>query len=152
LLGQNNNQAGKPAEKGNMTKQEAEAAVRKYGSMRAAAKGLRVARKTIRKAISGAITATPLKAAASTSGKSLADFKQTYDKSFIIPQKVRAALKALGAGWEYEVAFAKLAGVSLVDLGIVRDEFAGHVVTIGRDSKRAWAGTKATAEAMRKML
>ncbi len=147
-----NNKAGKPAEKGNMTKQEATAAVSKYGSFRAVARELGVSRKTIRKALSGGIIAPTVKASVGTAGKSLADFKRTYDKSFIIPQKVRAALKALGAGWEYEVAFAKSAGVSLVDLGTVRDEFAGHVVTIGRDSKRAWAGTKATAEAMRKML
>ena len=84
-------------------------------------------------------------------GRSLSEFRNTYDKSTIIPSKVKAALKTLGSGWEYEVQFAKLAGVSLSDLGNFRDQFADHVVTL-RESRRAWAGTKATATAMKEML
>lgn len=85
--------------------------------------------------------------------KTLADFRAQYDKSFIVPARVRDALKVLGAsGWEYEIEFAKAAGVSLADLGRFRDQFADFVVVIGRDSRRAWAGSRATATAMREML
>jgi len=84
-------------------------------------------------------------------GRTLTEFKATYDKDTIIPAKVKAALKTLGAGWEYEVAFARLAGVSLSDLGNYRDQFAGHVVTL-RESRRAWSGSTATAKAMREMV
>jgi lambda repressor-like predicted transcriptional regulator len=84
-------------------------------------------------------------------GRTLTEFKQAYDKDTIIPAKVKAALKMLGVGWEYEVAFARLAGVSLSDLGNYRDQFAGHVVTL-RESRRAWSGSTATAKAMREMI
>ena len=67
--------------------------------------------------------------------------------------KIKAALASIGAdGWEYEVEFAKTCGVSLYDLGRVRDRFADHVVTISRSSKRAWAGSKALAAKMRDMV
>lgn len=84
-------------------------------------------------------------------GRSLSEFRSTYDKATIIPAKVKEALKSLGTGWEYEVQFAKLAGVSLADLGAFRDQFAPHVVSL-REGRRAWAGTAATAKQMREML
>jgi hypothetical protein len=84
-------------------------------------------------------------------GRSLAEFRQTYDKDTIVPGKVRAALKVLGAGWEYEAQFAKLAGLSLSDLGAYRDLFAAHVVAL-KETRRAWAGTVAVAKAMREMI
>ena len=130
-----------------MNKQEAEAAVSKYGSQRKAAKALGVGRDTLVRVLHGGTTTVAPK-----SGKSLSDFRQTYDKSYIVPNKIKAALKVLGNGWEYESVFAKQAGVSLMDLGAVRDQFAPFIVVIGRESKRAWAGSKATADAMRRML
>lgn len=85
-------------------------------------------------------------------GKSLADFRNTYDKSTIVPAKIRTAIKALGAGgWEYEVAFAKIAGASLSDIGMFRDKFADYIVSL-KDSRRAWAGSASTAKAMREMI
>jgi hypothetical protein len=85
--------------------------------------------------------------------KTLADFRQTYDKTTIVPTKVKAALKLLGAsGWEYEVPFARSAGVSLSDLSNFREMFADYIVTLNRENKRAWAGSPATAKQMREML
>jgi len=84
-------------------------------------------------------------------GRSLAEFRATYDKDTIVPGKIKAALKTLGGGWEYEAQFARLAQVSLADLGNYRDQFANHVITL-RESRRAWAGTTALAQAMREML
>jgi len=90
---------------------------------------------------------------AKPSKKSLADFQATYDKDVIVPTKIEAAIAALGEeGWEYETAFAKLAGVGLTDLSNYRDQFSDYIVLIRRDSKRAWAGSVETAQAMREML
>lgn len=143
-----------------MTRDEAMQAMKQYGSQRKAAEGLRVSRKTLRKALAvvgsdKGVRQVDTQAAAKSAkaGRTLSEFRATYDKATIIPAKVTAALKQLGPqGWEYEVEFAKLAGVSLMDLGKFRDKFAEHVVQIGRDSRRAWAGSKSTAQAMREML
>jgi len=131
-------------------------AVAKYGSIRKAAKALGVAYSTMQKRVRAGDSAAPAAkpdAPASAKGKTLADFRAQYDKSFIVPQRVREGLRKLGAsGWEYEVEFAKIAGVSLADLGRFRDQFADYVIQIGRDSRRAWAGSKAMAQAMREAL
>jgi hypothetical protein len=133
-----------------MTHEEAKALIAKHGSQRTAAKAAGVARKTIRKALSdSAQKATH----APKAGRALADFRATFDKAYIVPQKIKAALGVLGkSAWEYEVDFAKMAGVSMADLGRFRDQFADYVVTVNRESRRAWAGSTATARAMREML
>ena len=125
------------------------------------ARRLAIPRSTAQSAINGArggggtATASPLRkpqpACTRNGGRSLAEFRAQYDKNFIVPAKIKAALAALGASWEYEVQFARSAGVSLADLGNYRDQFAGYVVAL-RESRRAWAGTTATAKAMREML
>lgn len=94
---------------------------------------------------------TPPDAVTAGKGRSLSEFRETHDKGFIVPKKVRAALVVLGAGWEYEMQFSKLAGVSLGDLSAYRAMFEDHIVVVEK-SKRAWAGTEATAEKMRAML
>lgn len=83
-------------------------------------------------------------------GKSIADFRAAHDKSFIVPQKIKVGLKALGAGWAYEVEFLKLAGLSTTDLANHRDLFSEHIVLVDR-TKRVWAGTKETASKLREM-
>jgi hypothetical protein len=90
--------------------------------------------------------------AAPAKGKTLADFRQTYDKATIVPSRVKAALKELGAsGWEYEVQFARMAGVSMTDLSAFRDQFAGYIVNL-KDNRRAWAGSIKTATQMKEMV
>ena len=125
-------------------------------SQRTIASTLSVSRKTIRKIIGAAplkhVKPTTEAATVQTVGKSLADFRNQYDKATIIPAKIKAALKQLGGGWEYEVDFGKIAGVTAQDLGRFRDQFSDHFVQIGRDGRRAWAGTTTTAKAMREML
>ena len=93
----------------------------------------------------------PVAGSADRGARSLAEFKATYDKSYIIPRAIKAGLKRLGAGWEYETAFAKMINVSLQDLGAYRDEFAQHIVSL-REGRRAWAGRASVADEMRKML
>lgn len=86
-------------------------------------------------------------------GRTLQDFRAEHDKSFIIPARIREALKKLGAGWEYEVGFLRLASLSTTDLAAYRDEFADYVVLVGgRNPKRIWAGTKELAAQMRQMV
>lgn len=131
-----------------VSREEIIKAVEKHGSKAAAARALCIPVSTLKSAIGreGA------KAEPRSVGKSLADFRNTYDKSTIIPKRVTDALKQLGSGWEYEVGFARLAGVSLMDLSTVRDQFEAHVVVIDRGGRRAWAGTVATAQKMREMV
>lgn len=90
-------------------------------------------------------------AAGGKSARPLSEFKATYDKSYIVPRAIKAGLKLLGSGWEYETAFAKMINVSLQDLGAYRDEFAQHIVSL-REGRRAWAGKASVADEMRKML
>lgn len=87
-------------------------------------------------------------------GKSLQEFRAEHDKSYIVPLKIREAIKKLGVdGWEYEVQFLRLAGLSVTDLAAYRDEFADHFVVVGgRNPKRLWAGSVGLAQKMREMV
>ena len=86
-------------------------------------------------------------------GRSLEEFRGQHDKDYIVPKRLREALKVLGAsGWEYEALFARLAGVGLADLANYRELFADYVVAVQRDGKRAWAGSPAMAAKMRAMV
>lgn len=86
-------------------------------------------------------------------GRDIAAFRQAHDKSFIVPQKIETALKKLGDSWEYEVAFLKLAELSVTDLAAYRDQFEAHIIVIpGKNSKRAWAGTKDLANKLRQLV
>ena len=134
-----------------MTKQEAEALIQKHGSRQAASRATGISVDTFRYAQEKGGPASKAKEEPKKFGRSLADFRGSYDKSYIVPKKIKEALRNLGSGWEYEVNFARIAGISLSDLGNFRDQFADHVVTL-RESRRAWAGTAAAAKAMREML
>ena len=91
-----------------------------------------------------------------TKGKDIAAFRAQFDKSFIIPQKIKAALADLGASWETELEFMKRAGICTTDLARFRDGFSDHYIDVrgaGRsNSKRVWAGTKAYADQLRGTL
>jgi transposase len=124
-------------------------------SYQAIANKVGVSKSTVQEAFGvrkrGKALPSPAKAAEpKRAGRSLAEFRATYDKDTIVPGKIRAALKVLDV-WQYEAQFAKLAGVSLSDLGNYRDKFAGYVVAL-RESRRAWAKTTAIAKAMREMI
>jgi len=144
-----------------MTKAEAQAAIAKYGSQTKAAAGLGVSRSMLRRRLAGggeSKTAAPKQDAPKAvpipakPGHTLADFRRTYDKDTIIPNKIKTALKALGGSWEYEREFVARSGVSYADLGHYREMFAENLVTIKRDSKRVWAGTTGLAAQLREMV
>ena len=115
---------------------------------------------TVQKALARSGTATAGAAgkdgkvtdASKRTGRSLAEFKQAYDKDTIIPARIRAALKTLGNGWEYEVQFAKSAGVSLSDLGNYREGFADHWHQIKADGRKVWSGSRAIIAEIRKVV
>lgn len=136
-----------------MNKDTILAAIKKHGSQNAAARALGITRGKLQRCLYRGSTPDSTTTPKPASGKSLSDFRNLYDKSTILPKRIAAALKALGpGGWEYEVQFARLAGVSLTDLSTVRDKYDKHVVVLTRDGRRAWAGSAATAQRMREML
>lgn len=89
------------------------------------------------------------------SGKSLEAFRSAHDKSYIIPRRIETALAKLADSWEYELDFAKVAGVSIADLALFRDQFEDHVVAVkvtgGSHKKNVWAGTPAFAAQLREL-
>lgn len=126
-----------------------EGLIKKYGSIAGAAKALGITRSKLRRQLAQRLKA---KAVAETKGRKVAEFRSLYDKSYYVPQKVKQALRVLGAGWEYEVEFAKIAGITLQDLNIVREQFVDYLVLVGRDGRRIWCGDKKTAAEMRRMV
>lgn len=138
-----------------LSSDEIREAVKKHGSQRKAAAALGIAQSSVNNALNGrrdGVAKLAPQGLGKPGGRSLNEFRETHDKNFIVPKKIKAALAALGGGWEYEMAFAKMAGISLGDLSAYRSMFEeDHVVVIG-GSKRAWAGTKLAAEKMRAMV
>jgi len=98
------------------------------------------------------VTGKPtITASGKTIGKSVAEFRAQYDKSFIVPRRVNECLKRMGTTWEYEVNFAQAAGVSTADLSNFRDQYADHIVNL-KEGRRIWAGTRKLAETLRSMI
>lgn len=90
-----------------------------------------------------------------TGGKDLETFRAAHDKSYILPRRIRAALTALGEGWEYEVEFLKRSGIAVSDIGAYRDQFKAYWVEVrssNRNVKRVWCGTPKFAERLRASL
>lgn len=89
-----------------------------------------------------------------SAGKPLDDFRAAFSKDFIVPKKIRDGIAQLGAdGWLPEVEFMRLCQLSTTDLANYREQFEDFfVLTNGRNPKRMWAGSKATADKMREML
>jgi len=136
-----------------MTREEARAILATHGTVKAAARAAHM-----RQSAFGALLKGDGRAAKHAdgpkekkAGRSLQEFRSLYDKDYIIPTKIKAALREIAGSWEYEVNFAKIAGLSLADLGSYRDQFADYVVTL-RESRRVWAGTAAMAKTLKGML
>ena len=143
-----------------MNAEEILKAVKKYGSCRAAGRELGISHsyisRTVKKMAGKDMSAQPVAKGNATrpkAVKTLSDFRQAYDKDTIVPAKIKEGLAVLGPdGWEYEIEFAKMCGVSLYDMGRVRDKFADYIVPVNRNTKRAWAGSKSLASKMKEMV
>ena len=141
-----------------MNRDDVKAAVLKCGGQIGAAQMLKISRWKIREILAGRKTgfhASPTKKIdvenPHQSVKSLRDFRALYDKDLIVPSKIKAALKRIGAnGWEYEIEFQRNAGVSQTDLSNFREQFAEYIVELR--SKRVWAGSPKMAAEMRAMI
>ncbi len=141
-----------------------EAEVAKHGSIARAAAALQMSPSTFRDRMRGGraglretrkAKASSSKSAPRVKARSLEAFREQFDRSTIVPGKIRAALEALGEEWLFEVEFAQAAGVSLTELGHYRDEFAAHQLVArapGRGERRVWVGSIKAANAMRAML
>lgn len=96
-------------------------------------------------------TASPKKTTHSTD-----DFRALFDKKFIVPKAIHAALKALGnRGWEKEKEFCTRAGVSTNEIAGFRAEFEEFIVVArepGRHPTQVWCGSKAYAAELREIL
>ena len=91
--------------------------------------------------------------AKTAAGKTLDDFRAAFDKSFIVPKKIAAALEKLGDGWEYNHDFSKTSDVSVNDLSMFAEQFEPHIVDIaGRSRKRIWFGDPKVAAKARAMV
>lgn len=78
------------------------------------------------------------------------DFRARYDKSYIVPNRIREALKKLGAGrYLPEGDFIKLAGLSQTDLSAYRHMFEDDYIVMVERTKRLWCGSKALAAEFR---
>lgn len=95
--------------------------------------------------------------ASTKKGNNLEEFRQSFDRTLIVPQKIKAGLDQLGNAWEREGDFIKRCGVNQTDFGRFREQFeADHVVEVlehGRGvRRRVWAGTKALARQLREII
>lgn len=85
--------------------------------------------------------------------RSVEDFRANFDRNYIVPNKIRAALAELGDGWVYEAELLKLAGISTTDLAIFREQFSDYWLVADRAAKkRVWCGTSALAEELRNLI
>lgn len=89
--------------------------------------------------------------------KTFASFREAHDKNFIVPQKIRQGLTALGKdGWEYETDFIRACGLRITDFQAFSGEFEDFIVNLPASNssraRRVWAGSKALAAKMREML
>jgi hypothetical protein len=147
-----------------MTREEAQELIKKHGSMRKASKAAGIHRDTLSKIAAGikvrlgpgrppntlGISTKPY-IGLQVQARSVTDFRNTYDLNTIVPKKIAAGFKQLGAGWLYESEFAKAAGLTMKDLGNFRDNYAEHIVVV-KEGRRVWAGKKTVAEQMRQMI
>lgn len=140
-----------------MDQKQAQDALKKFGSISAAAKALRMDRATFRKRLKGiGCTAAPPSAPGEPrkTGRSLSEFRATHDKAFIVPAKIKATLAELGDSWTYEAEFIKQSGLTAPDVSAFRDQFADHIVEVRHEGRRrtVWAGTKGFAAKLREMV
>jgi hypothetical protein len=97
-----------------------------------------------------------------TAGKSLTDFRQAHDKSFIVPKKITEALQRLGDSWLYEsrpsenMDFVRFSGVAQRDIVQFLHHFDEFFVVVkdgpSSNTKRVWAGTKSFAKSLRETV
>jgi hypothetical protein len=136
-----------------ISKEKASELMKRYGTQRLAAKYGGVSRASLRRALYRGSDRKKPTDTISRKTKTLAAFRSEHDIDFIVPDKIKKGIKDLGpGGWEYEVDFSRWSGIKLSDLAAYRDQFSDYWVQLRKDGRRAWAGSKQLAAAMRKMV
>lgn len=135
-----------------MNREQALAAIRRYGSQRKAARALRVSRHTLAIALGTETDRNKKKKSVGHRRRSLIEFQQAHDPDTVVPAKINEAVKRMGPdGWLYEAELARLAGVSMTTLAQYRDLYQPLIVQL-RAGRRAWAGSNELAQQMREMI
>jgi hypothetical protein len=134
-----------------MTADEAKALLKKHGTLTRAAAAAGMVRSTFTRLVGGSKRPVLGTASSKVIGRSIAEFRETYDKNTIVPRKIEAGIKRLGNRWLYEVEFSKEFGVSLRDLSMFRDRYSDNVVIVS-DSRRVWVGKRDVSETLKEML
>ena len=127
-------------------------AVRKYGNVTAAAKALGIPWSTLKGRLrkpAPKLSKAPEIPVAQKCGLSVEDIRRQHDPDIFVPEKIRAAFKALGARCLPDHEFARLAGVSATLLSQYRDahDFVDHWHMVA--GKRFWSGSKKSIEELR---
>ncbi len=87
---------------------------------------------------------TAKKSTSSIPGRTLADFKNTYDANIVVPAKIEAALARIGSEYRTALEFQKEADVSMTELARFRDQYEEYIAVVKtKDSKPRdmWFGT-----------
>jgi hypothetical protein len=88
---------------------------------------------------------------AKTPVKTPADFQKTHDKAFIIPERFREGIKALGkTGWMYMGDFMREHKISPQDGALYRDLFKDYILEA--DKKMIICGSVAQAKEFRESI
>lgn len=131
------------------TEAEIQAALKKCGGSRT--KAARLLKMSYRQ-LGRRLRASQVAAEQSSSilGLTRQDFKSKYDKNFIVPKKIKDALKKLGPDrYLPEAEFIRLAGISQTDMGFFRPQFEDDYVVVVERTKRLWCGSKKLAAEFR---
>jgi hypothetical protein len=131
-----------------MTLEDIEAAIRKHGTKTLAAKSFGMNRMQLTRKIA---SLQKQKAPKSQSvGFTRDDFRSKYDKSFIVPRRIKEALQKLGpTRYLPEADFTRLAGISQTDMAAYRALFEDDYVVVVERTKRLWCGSKTLASEFR---
>lgn len=89
--------------------------------------------------------------------KTLNSFREKFDRSVVVPNKIKAALQSLldehgPEAWESEGEIIKRSGISMTDMGEFREMFEKHIVKVrerNRDERRIWFGDAKVAAKVR---
>lgn len=88
---------------------------------------------------------------AAKSAKSLTDFQKAHDANFIVPERFRAGIKALGSeGWAYLGDFARDNHINPAQSAAYREQFAEFLLTA--DKKMVICGSAKLATKLRAMV
>jgi hypothetical protein len=131
--------------------EEVKKAIAKHGGIQPAAAHFKVSHHVIRRVLAeGGEHSVPSKPTPRAQRKTLGDFQKSFDKSFIVPERIKAGIgKYLHGGfWEHDQNFRELCRVPANLWHRFREQFDEYQIRV--DGKVVWAEPE-TIEKMREM-